>query len=204
MQPKMLDQLPLGPNWFYEIKYDGFRTEIIWSEQDIQIKGRRGTDLTLQFPEIFDWCKKKEHLIINELPIVFDGELVILNTKIQANFSLLQTRGRLRTTETIRKHAMKRPAHLLCFDLLTKQGRSLRNRPYKERKEQLDKVFKQLLGFTEAIQWKERLGYVTSSKEPDNIHRLVSENLGEGIIASIYILMDILLNVQNVSSLSSI
>lgn len=184
MQPIYAETLPDDSDWCYEIKYDGFRAILFWSEKQITLTSRNGTDLTKQFPEIIAWCEQKRDLIAVDLPLQLDGELVILNTDIQTNFSLLQQRGRLHVADSINQRAMLRPAYYLCFDFLCVAGKSLHELPYLERKNKLAALMKKLdFNATRWIKWQERLGYIDSYHDAHKLYDLVRAGFGEGIIA---------------------
>ncbi|MGP4059411.1 DNA ligase D [Halobacillus sp. H74] len=126
MKPMLLSstaELPKGKEWIYEMKYDGFRAILEVTPSDIKLWSRNGKDLSAHFPEITNW-KFPESC----LPLKIDGEIVILNTLYQANFPLLQIRGRIRNKEKIQRHAAERPATLLAFDILEDLKSPLSNR----------------------------------------------------------------------------
>ena len=59
MKPMLLTEVletPIGEEWMYETKYDGFRCMLVWDEQPMLIS-RNGNNLTHLFPEILDFCK---------------------------------------------------------------------------------------------------------------------------------------------------
>src|SRR5690625_244936 len=123
MRPIASTHLPSDDEQFiYEVKYDGFRCILKWTFDDIQLISRNHKDLTIQFPEIVRFCKAYTQAVSHLLPATLDGELVVLNHQFQANFSLLQTRGRLKTSDIIEKHATSRPAHMMVFDMLSMSG----------------------------------------------------------------------------------
>ncbi len=99
MKPITTELAPTGDEWCYEVKYDGFRCVLVWTKDSIQLLSKREHDLTNQFPEIIAFCKKHEQTFSAYLPLIFDGELVTLNQAYQANFPLIQTRGRMKRQE---------------------------------------------------------------------------------------------------------
>ncbi|MFD1036925.1 site-specific integrase [Virgibacillus byunsanensis] len=110
MKPKASSHVPSGEEWMFEVKYDGFRGVLTWSIETIQLTSKNNKDLTSNFPEIIDFCKDQQAVVEPYLPLTLDGEIVILNNPYQANFSLLQKRGRLKNEDSIRKTASMRPA----------------------------------------------------------------------------------------------
>ncbi|QHT48372.1 DNA ligase D [Bacillus sp. SB49] len=117
MKPMLLtaaEDLPTGPDWIYEVKYDGFRCLLHASEDGIKLWSRNGKDLSGRFPEICGFIPPAD-----SLPFTIDGELVIRNTRWQTNFSRLQTRGRLKKEAVIARAARERPCTFVAFDHLT-------------------------------------------------------------------------------------
>src|SRR5699024_742275 len=116
MKPIQTTEAPTGGKWIYEVKYDGFRAQLFWKMDSIQLISRNGHDMTHLFPEIGAYCREHQSAVQSLLPVVLDGELVVLNHASQANFERIQSRGRLKNTDRIRQSARKRPAALLAFD----------------------------------------------------------------------------------------
>lgn len=182
MQPIASTSIPTGIGWVYEVKYDGFRCVLHWEENNVQLVSRNDVDLTDKFPEIVAFCFANQKAIKGLLPLKFDGELVILNNAFQANFMAIQKRGRLNKKETIEKASKVRPASFLAFDLLQKQGESLMNKTYIERRKQLNTCF-ELVKFDSTITNLNRLSLVPSFSNSDDLWGNVFNNKGEGIIA---------------------
>lgn len=182
MQPKPSEVIPKGKEWVYEVKYDGFRAILNWKPDDIRLISRNGKDLSANFPEIITFCKENQHKIKSFLPLQLDGEIVILNTEIQANFPLLQQRGRFKTAEKIQHAAKDRPAHFLCFDLLQIASKTLTKESFDSRKEKLKTTLEQL-ELSYPVDWHKRIGYVESFTSPKQVWSMLEEQLGEGLIA---------------------
>ncbi|WP_245830983.1 DNA ligase D [Sediminibacillus massiliensis] len=182
MQPIASEQAPEGKEWVYEIKYDGFRAVLEWSAEKISLISRNGKDLTDNFPEIVSYCNELQELAAPLLPLRLDGEIVILNTIFQANFSLLQQRGRFKSEATIKRAALKRPAHFLCFDLLQLNGKGTTDNKYTERKNKLRKVFERIDQIP-AIRWDSRIGFIDSYPDLESIWSNLFTHKGEGIVA---------------------
>ncbi|WP_226036364.1 DNA ligase D [Aquibacillus saliphilus] len=182
MQPKPSDESPQGKQWGYEVKYDGFRAVLDWGINDVFLISRNGKDLTNNFPEIISYCKQNQGKISSHLPLKIDGEIAILNTKLQANFSLLQQRGRLKSNDKIKQAALDRPAHLLGFDLLDLNGKTLTKETYQTRKKELKNLFDGL-GVEGELYFNERLGFISSYSNESDLWKQIVEHHGEGIVA---------------------
>ncbi|GAB0167687.1 DNA ligase D [Lysinibacillus sp. CTST325] len=143
MKPMLLTEVletPIGEEWMYETKYDGFRCMLVWDEQPLLIS-RNGNNLNHLFPEILDFCKSIFNKVKKYLPLTLDGELVYLTNNFNSDFSQVQKRGRMQNKEVIATHAKNFPCHYIAFDLLSYKGESLTNKYLKTRKQQLSKLF---------------------------------------------------------------
>lgn len=144
MLPTLAFKLPSEGDWLYEIKYDGFRGILEWRRDGCFLWSRNGKDLLPQFPEIKAFLFERQKAASEFLPLILDGEIVILENEMRANFKQLQTRGRLRSDEKIMLASEARPCKFLAFDLLSTGGKSMVNLPYLERKSKLLSLCKQL------------------------------------------------------------
>ncbi|MYL29557.1 DNA ligase D [Halobacillus halophilus] len=158
------DELPEDGEWIFEPKYDGFRAFLEFSPEGIRLISRNGKDLTEKFPEICSAVPPP-----GTAPFTLDGEIVILNTAFQANFKLLQKRGRLKNPESIQNAAKERPALFMAFDFVLKRT------PLEKRKQRL----------TELLDKWQHPGVqeVGTYQHVDKLRDLIHLHLGEGIIA---------------------
>ena len=46
MAAQVVKELPEGPDWIYELKFDGYRALIIKDEQRVELRSRKNKDLT--------------------------------------------------------------------------------------------------------------------------------------------------------------
>jgi bifunctional non-homologous end joining protein LigD len=166
MLPSLTFELPEQADWFYEVKYDGFRALIDWNENGIDLTSRNEKSLLAQFPEIQEFLFQIDKRIDQFLPLKLDSELVFLENPYKANFGALQTRGRLRSEKKISDLAHHSPCRLMVFDILKMAGTNLEKVPFLERKKMLINFFNsldlsltpdpnngQLLQFVEAHSW---------------------------------------------------
>ncbi|MBH0230356.1 DNA ligase D [Halobacillus yeomjeoni] len=167
MLPSLSDEPPEHENWAFEVKYDGFRAILHWDEQGISLTSRNGKDLSNNFPEIMDLNKNTAPPFF---PLTLDGELVILNTPYQANFQLIQQRGRLRSSNKIEKIAQERPATFMAFDIF-----NYIKDEYKLRKSKLKNVVDQL--------GTNRIKYVESFNSYNEVHPIIQLHASEGVVA---------------------
>jgi bifunctional non-homologous end joining protein LigD len=136
--------IPVGKNWLYEVKYDGFRCLLEWEEESPILMSRNGNILNSMFPETITFCQTIQDQIQPFLPIKLDGELVYLSNDVQSTFSIVQVRGRMRTQSVILKHSTEFPCHYIAFDLMEINGESQSNQSIEKRKKVLQNLFKSL------------------------------------------------------------
>lgn len=187
MKPMLLTaatDIPIGKEWIYEPKYDGFRCLMEWEEDIPILKSRNGKILNLMFPEILSFCETILEEIRPFLPLSLDGELVYLTNDFNSNFSIVQVRGRMRKENVIRNHAQEFPCHYVVFDLLTNKGKSLTDASILERKKQLNLFCKAtqlpISIKADAINRIQAIDVFTNHEQLWN--KLVVSN-GEGIVA---------------------
>lgn len=176
MKPIERTDIPEGDNWIYEVKYDGFRCELNWTDKKIILTSKNSHDISDKFPEIVNWCNNNYDYFKNKMPLKLDGELVILNHQYQANFTLIQARGRMKSIDRIKKQAAIRPASLMVFDITEIRGKKLHQDKLSFRKEILQQTL-------EPISKDAALKRVETFTSIAEIKKVVSDSKSEGIIA---------------------
>jgi bifunctional non-homologous end joining protein LigD len=120
MLSKLVNKLPEGREWIYEIKFDGYRAEAIRNGKSFDLVSRKAKNMKQKYPEIVEG--------LNSLPekdYVIDGEIVALNEEGVPSFQMLQNLNQ----------TSDRPLHFFAFDLLHYDGKNLINVPLFQRKE---------------------------------------------------------------------
>jgi bifunctional non-homologous end joining protein LigD len=143
LQPMLasLADAPLDdPQLVYEPKYDGIRAIAeIAANGDVRLWSRLGNEKTHQFPEIAAalarWARARKETL------VLDGEIVALDANGDpTGFQQLQGRihlaGRERSAESARS-----PVAFIAFDLLREGRTDHRDRPLRERRSALERIF---------------------------------------------------------------
>lgn len=185
MKPMLLTEtndIPLGDEWLYETKYDGFRCLLLWDEQPMLIS-RNGRNLNHSFPEIIEYCHHIYASVKAFLPLTFDGELVYLNNSYKSEFSVVQQRGRMQNQDVIAKHAQAFPMRLLVFDVLTLKGESFSNRYLKTRKEQLTRLAAKVKLPNVDYEDRSAIQIVQASEESKILWQAIKVYNGEGMVA---------------------
>ncbi|HEY5709478.1 MAG TPA: ATP-dependent DNA ligase [Solirubrobacterales bacterium] len=120
-------ELPLGEEWAYEQKLDGFRAIVFVDGDEAYIQSRGGKALSRYFPELSFPAGR----------YVLDGELVIRDAEGNLEFDALQSR--IHPAESrITLLSKEIPAGYVAFDLLAEGDESLLETPFGERRERLD------------------------------------------------------------------
>lgn len=117
---------PVGGDWSYEIKFDGYRMMTRIDGGDVRLLTRRGNDWTSRLPALRD--------AVAALPVSsawLDGEIVVLDDNGAPNFNKLQNAFDRRSTAQITYFA---------FDLLWMNGEDIRGLPLRARREVLRQV----------------------------------------------------------------
>jgi ATP-dependent DNA ligase len=131
MEARLVDEIPVGPGWQYEPKWDGFRCLAFRDGDTIHLQSKNGQALGRYFPEIV--------ASLRSLPrtFVLDGEIVI---PVDGRLSFDDLLQRIHPAASrVDRLARERPGVLIVFDLLVDvTGRSLAARPLAERRARLE------------------------------------------------------------------
>jgi bifunctional non-homologous end joining protein LigD len=147
MQCVAMAKLPEGPDWEYEIKFDGDRALGIKSAGRARLMSRNGNDFTIRFPSVAS--------ALSKLPdnTAVDGEIVALDEAGSPSFNVLQNYNHAAT-----------PLQFYAFDLLHLAGKNLRDRPLDERRELLRA--KVMPGMQDEVLFSETLAATAPKSSP--------------------------------------
>jgi len=123
--PTLGKVVPAGPEWFHEIKFDGYRLRVERDGNQVRLITRGGYDWTKRFPWIAEAALKNRRS-----QFVIDGEAVILSINGMSDFSALHSRKQ--------NHEVQ----LCAFDVLAMDGEDLRSLPLSKRKTNLDRLLR--------------------------------------------------------------
>jgi bifunctional non-homologous end joining protein LigD len=121
----LVDAVPEGEGWLFEVKYDGYRTELAASGDDVRAYTRTGLDWTEKFPNIIAAVKS-----LDLDRVLIDGEIVVLDSEGRSNF------GALQNSLTEGRHNLV----YYAFDLLQDGKTDWRGKPLLERKGRLKEL----------------------------------------------------------------
>jgi len=120
-------ELPLGEQWAYEPKFDGFRAIAFVDGEQFTIQSRSGKPLERYFPELAFPAGR----------YVVDGEIVIDSDDGHEDFGALQQR--IHPAESrINMLAEQTPARYVAFDLLAREDEELLALSFAERRAALE------------------------------------------------------------------
>jgi len=137
---------PSGPDWLYEIKWDGVRAICYIQNGRVRLVSRNGNAMERQYPEL---SVLPHH--INATTAILDGEIAALDPRGLPSFELLQSRINVADASAIATLTRNLPVVIFLFDLLYLDGRDLRGAPLLERKRRL----KEILQPSEVIRFSE-------------------------------------------------
>jgi ATP-dependent DNA ligase len=156
MEALLVEEIPVGREWQYEPKWDGFRCLVFRQGDSIELQSKAGHPLARYFPEVVENIRS-----VPANTFVLDGEIVVPvgNSSALASYPALGSRRR-RSAQTatpaalsfddllqrihpadsrIRKLSQERPARLIVFDMLVDPNRRLLvARPLRERRRALE------------------------------------------------------------------
>ncbi|MFI5228098.1 MAG: ATP-dependent DNA ligase [Gemmatimonadales bacterium] len=140
MEARVVDELPVGPTWQYEPKWDGFRCLAFRDGSRVELRSKSGQSLTRYFPEV-----AAAVLAVDARRFVVDGELVVPQASGFSFDALLQ---RIHPAKSrVDRLARETPAAYLVFDLLVDaRGMKLSVKPLSERRERLAEFFDAAVG----------------------------------------------------------
>ncbi len=152
MEAQPASELPTGPDWQYEPKWDGFRCLAFRDGKRIDLESKSGKPLTRYFPELVAALKT-----LAAKKFVLDGEIVIpVDRSLSFDHLLMRIHP---AASRIRKLSVETPCVFIVFDLLVgEKGKSLVKLPLAERREKLEQFAKEFLKRDSTI----RLSPVTS------------------------------------------
>jgi bifunctional non-homologous end joining protein LigD len=121
--PTRSTSVPSGPDWFHEVKYDGYRLRLERDGDRVRLITRGGYDWTKRYLWIAEAARK-----VRQKRFVIDGEAVILGVDGVSDFNAL--------------HSGKQndEVQLCAFDILVDGDNDLRKLPLHLRKNNLERL----------------------------------------------------------------
>jgi len=136
-------------DWSIEHKWDGIRSQTIIRENEMYVWSRGEELVTDKYPEF--------HSFVGIIPngTVIDGEILPFPEGQIGTFNDLQTRiGRKTVSAAL---LAKTPVIIKAYDLLEWEGNDIRNLPYDQRRDLLEKLYKAVKDSNLPLQISERV-----------------------------------------------
>jgi ATP-dependent DNA ligase len=139
MEALPAQELPSGPGWQYEPKWDGFRCIAFRDGAKIHLESKSGKPLTRYFPELVDALAG-----LKATKFVLDGEIVI---PVDGNPSFDHLLMRIHPAASrVLKLSKQTPSVFIIFDLLVDgSGKLLVKHSLRDRRKTLEKFAKQYI-----------------------------------------------------------
>ncbi|RWB69750.1 ATP-dependent DNA ligase [Mesorhizobium sp.] len=159
MEPELVEQPPMGDGWSHEVKFDGYRTQLIKDADGIRLYTKTGIDWTAKYRPLAEEAK-----VIEAESFIIEGETIVTNEEGLSDFHAL------------RSAITRRPQdlYLVAFDLLHLNGHDLRDMVLKDRLE----ILQALIPAGSHIQFSEAL-----PGTGDAVYHLACEAGLEGIVS---------------------
>jgi bifunctional non-homologous end joining protein LigD len=124
-----------GPEWLFEIKWDGYRAVAFIENGKLRLTSRNQNDLSGRYPELKDLPK-----FVKGQSVILDGEVVALDEQGRPSFSLMQQRTGFRPGGRRMAPNADVPILYYAFDLLYLNGYDLRKVHLEDRKRTLASI----------------------------------------------------------------
>ncbi len=119
--------------WSFEFKWDGVRALAYVEERNLVLRARSNADITSSYPEAAELLG-----VLQGRQAILDGEIVAIDERGIPSFSLLQQRIHVRDGSRVASLQTRVPVSFLIFDVCFLDGKSLLDRPYRERRATLE------------------------------------------------------------------
>ncbi|HEV3511330.1 MAG TPA: ATP-dependent DNA ligase [Candidatus Sulfotelmatobacter sp.] len=145
MEAQPATDLPVGPEWQYEPKWDGFRCLAFRDQARVVLMSKAAKPLTRYFPEL---AANLSALAAKQF--VLDGEIVIpQNGRLSFDALLMRIHP---AASRVKKLSQDTPSTYIVFDLLVDdRGKSLADLPLQRRREKLEQFSRKYLVGNESI-----------------------------------------------------
>lgn len=125
MLATLADEPPAGDDWLHEIKYDGYRTQIIVDGGEIRAFTRNGHDWTDRYRPVLRAAGD-----IKCSSVILDGEMIVQDEQGRSDYGAFKS-AMTRTPERL---------VFMAFDILHVDGRDVRSEPLIDRRQRLQEL----------------------------------------------------------------
>jgi ATP-dependent DNA ligase len=173
MEALSVAEIPVGPEWQYEPKWDGFRCLAFRDGERIELQSKSGQPLARYFPDVVAALR-----ILKAKRFVLDGEIAVpVGSRLSFDELLMRIHP---AASRVNKLAAEHPAIFIVFDLLlAERGGSLLGMPLAERRPRLEQFAKRYLSGQEQVRLSPAAASIATARK---WFRAVGGNL-DGVIA---------------------
>jgi ATP-dependent DNA ligase len=145
MEAQPARELPEGPDWHYEPKWDGFRCLAFRDGDRVDLESKSGKPLTRYFPELV-----RALAALRAKQFVLDGEIVI---PVDGNLSFDDLLMRIHPAASrVEKLSKETPCAFIVFDLLVDaSGKKLADAALRERRAALEGFAKKIIKTSKSV-----------------------------------------------------
>ena len=143
MKARAVKSFPIGKEWMYEPKWDGFRCLIFRDDENVSLQSRTGKSLSSGFPEIVAAFRT-----LRPNKFVLDGELA-MPTESGFSFDGLVNRLRIGSAR-LALEVRDSPAIYIGFDMLA-DSENLLGSPFRLRRKTLERFFENSVPRSSAV-----------------------------------------------------
>jgi bifunctional non-homologous end joining protein LigD len=135
MTATLAEDPPRGPDWLFEVKWDGVRAIAFIGNEEVRLQSRSGLRCERQYPEL-----AVIHHLVAAREAVLDGEIAVLDERGVSRFHLIQPRIANADPNAVAHLARSTPVVYFAFDLLYLDGYDLRGASLSDRRRLLETV----------------------------------------------------------------
>lgn len=166
-EPISSKDVPSGPEWISQIKWDGVRVLTYFNGQDTRLFNRKLNERTNIFPEL---TEIREYT--DSKSVIFDGEVIALDPNGNPSFHEVMRRDGIRRIDRVKQLIDAVPIYYMIFDIIFYNGQWINKDPLKERLDLLSKV----------VNPSERIQVVPSNIDGTTLFEVVKQHGLEGIV----------------------
>jgi len=158
----------------FEFKYDGFRVMINKNKDGIKIFTRRLDNVTNQFPDVAEFVNEN----VSGKSFILDAEVVGYDPKTKKYEPFQAISQRIKRKYDIEMLVKKLPVEVLVFDIVYYNGESFIEKPFKQRRELIEKIVKEKefkIGLAEQI-------ITSDEKEAEEFYKKSLDEGQEGLM----------------------
>jgi len=167
-EPVLKEQLPTGPDWIAQIKWDGVRMLAYEDGEALKLFNRRKHERTLQYPELTvkrNLCSAQTYIL--------DGEVISLDPENGTpSFYHVLRRDRMSKPDVISQMVHQLPIAYMVFDILYCNGRWVTDQPLADRQRLLHEV----------LIPSPHVQEVANTNDPDTLLAVMRKHRMEGIV----------------------